>query len=301
MLRYIIIGPLHIPAFSLMILLGVVAFTICLILILEKVEKIERKTVNRILIIGAVGFVALAVFAFFFNSLFHSIQAGKLQIGGITWLGGVLGAFPLTVWLLHKFCPRIKGNALFYFNLLIPAIVLAHGFGRVGCFCGGCCYGKETESIFGVQFPHLENPVYPTQLYEAAFEFVLFALMMIFYKKWRTHFLEIYCFSYGVFRFALEFLRGDNRGSVGFFLSPSQVMSILLILGGVLLVLYNKNLIFKKLYAKMETYKKQSEKYGAYVKEEVLYVLKQLQTLQADGVITKEEYEKTQEELLKRL
>lgn len=301
MLRYIIIGPLRIPAFSLMILLGVVAFTICLILILEKVEKVERKTVNRILIIGAVGFVALAAFAFFFNSLFHSIQAGKLQIGGITWLGGVLGAFPLTVWLLHKFCPRIKGNALFYFNLLIPAIVLAHGFGRVGCFCGGCCYGKETESIFGVQFPHLENPVYPTQLYEAAFEFVLFALMMIFYKKWRTHFLEIYCFSYGVFRFALEFLRGDNRGSVGFFLSPSQVMSILLILGGVLLVLYNKNLIFKKLYAKMETYKKQSEKYGAYVKEEVLYALKQLQTLQADGVITKEEYEKTQEELLKRL
>ena len=301
MLRYIIIGPLHIPAFSLMILLGVVAFTICLILILEKVEKVERKTVNRILIIGAVGFVALAAFAFFFNSLFHSIQAGKLQIGGITWLGGVLGAFPLTVWLLHKFCPRIKGNALFYFNLLIPAIVLAHGFGRVGCFCGGCCYGKETESIFGVQFPHLENPVYPTQLYEAAFEFVLFALMMIFYKKWRTHFLEIYCFSYGVFRFALEFLRGDNRGSVGFFLSPSQVMSILLILGGVLLVLYNKNLLFKKLYAKMETYKKQSEKYGAYVQEEVLYTLKQLQTLQADGVITKEEYEKTQEELLKRL
>ena len=178
---------------------------------------------------------------------------------------------------------------------------MAHGFGRVGCFCGGCCYGKETESIFVVQFPHLENPVYPTQLYEAAFEFVLFALMMIFYKKWRTHFLEIYCFSYGVFRFALEFLRGDNRGSVGFFLSPSQVMSILLILGGVLLVLYNKNLIFKKLYAKMETYKKQSEKYGAYVKEEVLYTLKQLQTLQADGVITKEEYEKTQEELLKRL
>ena len=113
--------------------------------------------------------------------------------------------------------------------------------------------------------------------------------------------MEIYCFSYGVFRFALEFLRGDNRGSVGFFLSPSQVMSILLILGGVLLVLYNKNLIFKKLYAKMETYKKQSEKYGAYVQEEVLYALKQLQTLQADGVITKEEYEKTQEELLKRL
>ena len=51
----------------------------------------------------------------------------------------------------------------------------------------------------------------------------------------------------------------------------------------------------------METYRNQSAKYGAYLREDVLYALKQLRNLQSDGVITQEEYEKTQAELLRRL
>ena len=241
------------------------------------------------------------IFAFFFNSLFHSIEAGKLEIGGITWLGGVIGAFPLTVWLLHKYCPRIKGNALFYFNLLIPAIVLGHAFGRVGCFLGGCCYGKETTSFLGVQFPHLDHAVYPTQLFEAVFELALFAVMLLLYKRLKGHFLETYCFSYGVFRFFLEFMRGDDRGATGFFLSPSQVMSILLIVAGVLLLLYHKGLIFKKLSQKMQAYRKESERYGVYVREDIADAVYALKGLYKDGVLTKEEYESYKKDLESRI
>ncbi|MBP3422773.1 MAG: prolipoprotein diacylglyceryl transferase [Clostridia bacterium] len=299
-----------------MILLGLIAFTLLTIFILEKKEKVSQKITNRILIVCAVGLVALYLFAFAFNSLFHSIARGKIVLGGITWLGGILGAFPVMIVGIHFFCPRIKGNALFYFNLLIPAIALGHCFGRIGCFCGGCCYGGVTDSFLGVQFPAGSNaalthpaldgsgkslPLFPTQLFEAAFELFMFASMMIFYKKLRPHFLKMYCFGYGIFRFGVEFLRGDNRGSTGFALSPSQVMSIVLIIIGVLLILYEKEKIFKKLYAKMKGYREEGNVYGAYLRTDIQTTLKCLKSLQQDGVITETEYAQAENKLNERI
>lgn len=308
------IGIFRIPMFATMVWLGVIAFTLLTIFILEKKEKTEKKITNRILIACVVGLVALYVFAFLFNSLFHSIAKGRIVLGGITWLGGVLGAFPVIVVTIHFLCPRIKGNALFYFNLLIPAIALGHAFGRVGCFLGGCCYGGITDSFLGVQFPAGSHaafthpapdgrslPLYPTQLFEAVFELSLFAVMMIFYKKLRTHFLKIYCFGYAIFRFGAEFLRGDNRGSTGFALSPSQVMSIVLILVGVLLILYEKQIVFKKLYTKMQAYREEGNLYGAYVRADINGTLKRLKSLQQDGVITQTEYTQAEEKLQARI
>lgn len=39
--------------------------------------------------------------------------------------------------------------------------------------------------------------------------------------------------AYGVWRFLLEFIRGDHRGSFVEFLSPSQFWSIVLFLAGI--------------------------------------------------------------------
>ena len=120
-----------------MLIIGLIGYLICTILLVENVEKIERKASNRLLIISIFGFIALGFFAFIFNSIFHSIEKGKIVIGGITWLGGVVGAFPITILLIYKYGYKAKGNALYLFNFLIPGIVLAHGFGRIGCFLGG--------------------------------------------------------------------------------------------------------------------------------------------------------------------
>ena len=305
--------------FWIMIWLGIVAFVLMTIVILEKLEKTEKRVTNRILMIGGVGLAALYAFAFLFNSLFHSIEIGKISWGGITWLGGVLGAFPLMLLLIHFFCPRVKGNALFYFNLLIPAIALGHAFGRIGCFCGGCCYGGITDSVFGVSFPPYSAaanaqasaglialgewslPVYPTQLFEAVFELCIFAVCLIFYKKLRKHFLKIYCFGYGTFRFLIEFLRGDNRGSTGFALSPSQVMSIVLILLCVLLILYEQRIIFKQLHDKMKGYREENVLYGVNIRADVEFALKRLKSLREDGAITDSEYENIQTLLQDRI
>ena len=126
---------------------------------------------------------------------------------------------------------------------IAPAcITIAHGFGRVGCFMAGCCYGIETDSWLGVQFPHLAHAVYPTQLFEALFLFALSAILFyIAIKKRSAYTLPLYLLSYGIFRFCLEFLRGDNRGELLSSLSPSQWFSIIAIISAILVFFIIKN------------------------------------------------------------
>jgi prolipoprotein diacylglyceryltransferase len=81
--------------------------------------------------------------------------------------------------------------------------------------------------------------------------------MLLLYKRLKRHFLETYAFSYGVFRFLMEFARGDNRGATGLVLQPSQIMSLLLILGGVVVLLCQKGILFKRLRRKMDGYTEQ--------------------------------------------
>lgn len=95
-----------------------------------------------------------------------------------------------------------------------PCVPFAHGLGRIGCFLDGCCYGKETDSIFGIKFTTTTTKVWPTNLFEAIFLLVLASgLFYLAYRHRSRYTFPIYMMSYGVFRFLIEFLRGDHRGS----------------------------------------------------------------------------------------
>lgn len=50
----------------------------------------------------------------------------------------------------------------------------------------------------------------PVQIFEAVFEFVLFAVLLVDEKRRpQTDILKVYLLAYAVFRFAIEFFRGD--------------------------------------------------------------------------------------------
>lgn len=298
---------LHIYSYSLMIFLGIICALISSYFMIYKSEKISVYTATRLIICCIISGIALYFGAFFFDALFHTIEKGELTYGGITWLGGVVVSFPICILLIHKLVPVAKGRALYTFSLIVPQIVLAHAFGRVGCFLAGCCYGKETTSFLGVTFPDMDYKVLPTQLFEAVFELLLYLFMVFFRKKTKGHNLEIYFISYGIFRFILEFFRGDSRGSTGLLLTPAQCLDIIIIICAIFIILFYKQKVFKKLYMKCLVWQQTSKEISSrqrniYSKSQTPQeVIKELFYMKESGIITEEEFQEKKEKLLDKI
>ena len=183
----------------------------------------------------AFGFLSATLFQSVYNYIKNPGEGFRFG-SGMTFLGGLIGGVVCFLIGYAIFRKRYTAKLSDVISVLPCCITIAHGFGRIGCFFAGCCYGKETESVLGVKFPNLAHPVYPTQLYEAAFLFFLFALCsVLLLKKHYRHNMSLYLICYGVFRFLIEFLRGDDRGQLFGNISPSQFWSLLMVIAGVIL------------------------------------------------------------------
>ncbi len=183
-----------------------------------------------------VGMGSAALFQSIYNYI-ENPQAGFHFGSGMTFIGGLIGGSVCFLSVYFIFRKRLTRRLVDMLTLAPCAITVAHGCGRIGCFFAGCCYGKPTDSVFGVKFPRLAVKVHPTQLYEAAFLFALCAILsfLLLKKKFR-HNLSVYLIAYGIFRFCLEFVRNDHRGELVAGLSPSQFWSILMIVIGIALI-----------------------------------------------------------------
>ena len=188
-----------------------------------------------------------------------------LGTNGFTVYGGVV----LGIIVGGLIVKRKKVDVPVYLDLVIPQIALAQGFGRIGCFLAGCCYGKPTDSHFGVVFP-VEAiapsgiPLIPTQLISAAGDLLIFAILLLL-SNFATDYLKVrkgeeelldkdavtkklrlfqplsmsgmYLILYGIGRFAIEFLRADpRRTALG--LTSNQYVSIVFVIAGLALIFY---------------------------------------------------------------
>ncbi|PYR44279.1 MAG: prolipoprotein diacylglyceryl transferase [Acidobacteria bacterium] len=125
-------------------------------------------------------------------------------------------------------------------DVFAPGIAVGHVVGRFGCLFAGCCYGKPTTVPWAITFRDpfaqanvgtpLNQPLHPTQLYEAGAELIILIILLTTERKGRPYpgrTFWLYMLLYAVSRFIIEFYRGDERGSVGSF-STSQFISVLL-------------------------------------------------------------------------
>ncbi len=225
------IGGAEIPTFTVAAIVGVCSF---ILIALYRISKLENSAKEAFYILPKL-FIALGIGfagAIFFDALFKIEENGGLKLSGMTFYGGIItGAAVLSV-LLAVFKKNTRLGAEEWLNLLTVPFLVFHFCGRIGCFLGGCCYGKETDGIWGLTFPdnptanifHHGNKVYPTQLYEAA----AIAVIALSISKTK-HAFAAYCFAYPAARFLIEFLRGDDRGGYLWIFSPAQVISLVII------------------------------------------------------------------------
>lgn len=224
-----------IPAYGCMIALGLLVANLAAVAIMARKgqDLLNFVVFEAYLLLG--GFIGS-------KALFLIINAGKidwsrffepeyfnmLMESGYVFYGGLLAGL-FCVFLCGKLH---KIDVYSYMREFIWLVPLVHGFGRIGCFLAGCCYGIPYNGPFAVVFP--ENsyglsgiPLFPVQLLEAVLCFATAIIIFALYSTGRLeHTVVAYLACYAVMRFALEYLRYDSeRGSLLCF-STSQWISL---------------------------------------------------------------------------
>lgn len=192
---------------------------------------------NLFLLLVITGVVGGKLFMVFEDPALYLGQPKKLLSGsGFVFYGSLLCCIPAMLWFFR----RNQVPTLSMLDVMAVVTCLVHGFGRIGCFMAGCCYGLPTTRAFGVVFTNptcqadpLNTPLHPTQLYEAGWIAVI--LLTLLFLKGRKQFhgqlFLIYLMLYAGGRSVIEVFRGDlSRGFVvADVLSNSQFISLLVI------------------------------------------------------------------------
>jgi len=239
------VGPVTIYGYGLMIGIGVM----CGFLIASRRAKSHHLDPEIALGMGIISLVfgmigAKLLYCLIDLKAFLADPAIILSSEGFVVYGGIIGG--VLCGMLYSKIKKVK--FLQYFDLLMPSVAVAQGFGRLGCFLAGCCYGRETDSFIGIVFhnsSYAPNGVklLPTQLISSAGDFAIAAILIFYARKTRStgKVGALYVILYSIGRFFIEFFRNDYRGSFGA-LSTSQAISLFTVVIGVLLF-FSGNLI----------------------------------------------------------
>lgn len=169
----------------------------------------------------------------------HPLNIFKVWEGGYVFLGGIITGFLSgLVWLKLRHQPIKR-----YLDLFAPIMALGYALGRLACFFQGCCYGKQTDSIWGLHFDALIQAGesiarHPTQLYAFGGELLLYFILIYTEKKKKDLLPEGQLFIYwmighGINRMAMELFRDDPRGPLWLGMGISFWIAIVLFITGI--------------------------------------------------------------------
>lgn len=241
------IGPVTIHGYGLMIGIGIVLALIAGTYLAKKkgIDADELFNLTTISVIG--GFAcAKVLFCIVEWDSFVKNPLGTLGSSGFVVYGGIIGG----ILLCALYCKMKKLPFWKYFDTVLPAVAIAQGFGRIGCFLAGCCYGRETDSFVGIAFHNSKfapNDVklIPTQLFSSAGCFIMAAVLFAYSRKERKDARTgaLYLIMYSIGRSVIEYFRNDYRGAIGI-LSTSQFISIFILIAGIILFV-KPDILFK--------------------------------------------------------
>lgn len=223
-------------------------------------ERLNSEMVDQLLIYVAIGTVVGARLGhcFFYEPeyfLKNPVEILKIWRGGLASHGAAIGIL-LSLWLYIR---KNKLSFLWLIDRIVIVVALGGAFIRLGNLFNSEIYGGPTSLPWGFEF--VRDNVYdpntgallptvashPTQLYEALSYFLIFGVLLTFYRKNYTKVRDGFIF--GVFmimlftaRFFIEFVKNDQVGfESGMTFNMGQWLSIPFVLAGVAMILWTKN------------------------------------------------------------
>jgi prolipoprotein diacylglyceryl transferase len=242
------VGRFAIPSHELFVFLGVVAAAVVFVRETRRRGLVDERLlwiVAGTLIAGAIGAKLATVWRYIALSGDHSIQ-GMILRGGRSILGGLAGAYVGAI-----ATKKLVGYERRTGDLFAPAVAIGMAIGRIGCFLSeqvgtptSVPWGLRLDAATLARIPNCPYCVpgvalHPSFLYESAFHLVMFiALSFVLRNKATAHHdmaegdvFKIYLLAYAVFRFFVEFVRGNTPVWLGLsgsqlFLIPSTILLV---------------------------------------------------------------------------
>ncbi len=183
-------------------------------------------------------------YALFYNLPQYLASPGQLLAvwkGGMSFHGGLTGVL-VAMWLYG----RKTGRSFFAVaDFVAPLVPVGLGAGRLGNFINGELWGKPSDLPWAMVFPDPRAggiARHPTQLYEALLEgLVLFVALWLYSRRPRPTMAVsgLFLVLYGVFRFAVEFVRVPDA-QLGYlalgWVTMGQLLSLPMVIAGVVLL-----------------------------------------------------------------
>ena len=182
----------------------------------EQVERLLTWIIVGVILGGRLGYV---LFYDLPTYLADPLQILRVWEGGMSFHGGFAGVVIAAIW----FCRREKIPMLSMGDLLAVATPVGLMLGRLANFVNAELWGRPTDLPWGVIFPGTAAQTcpevvglcarHPSQLYQAALEGLLLALVLFWLAFRRGWFkrpgalMGVFLVGYGIARFLVEFVR----------------------------------------------------------------------------------------------
>jgi phosphatidylglycerol:prolipoprotein diacylglycerol transferase len=231
------IGPLTIHTYGFLVALGV-ALGLWFLYVQAKKQGLDApRLVDAGFYIILISLLGAKLILLVGNFSYYTAYPGELlslaRSGGV-FQGGLAFGVVFALWYFRRRrIPTWKAA-----DLAGPALALGHGFGRIGCFLAGCCYGRECEAPLGVTFKSryaheltglpLDQALYPVQLFEAGLNFVNFLVLFVILRRrsFDGQVFSLYVVNYSVIRFFTEYFRGDHPEGLVLIRGASPFLSL---------------------------------------------------------------------------
>lgn len=208
-------SPAFNPGYATLVGLGLVAGYLAKSLEerrLNLLPSAQRRWVTAGALLGAMVGAKLGLLLYLpFDAWWQSIRALLLEEwGGRTIIGALFGGF-----VGVEVAKKVHGITIATGDPYAIGLPLGQALGRVGCFIGGCCYGRPLDEASPLR--SLALATHPAQLYEGALDLAVAVTLFAIRTQPRAPGLlfRYYLLSYAAIRFVMDFFRGDEKQLLG--------------------------------------------------------------------------------------